>query len=136
MVLQQHSIPAVGIPLLKQPCVAQRQGYRHTPRGHCKPQARRAIPLFRRERAGVLFQTKRAWTARETNLATAELHVGPTVNLRTARKQAKRRLAEQAAARSRLAHGRTKEERALARSQSDKAQKKLDQHRIERKDRP
>ncbi len=53
------------------------------------------------------------------------------VNLRTARKQAKRRKAEQKAAASRLAHGRTKAERNLERSRSDKAQRSLDQHRIE-----
>lgn len=58
--------------------------------------------------------------------------MGPVVNLRIARKQAKRRVAEQEAARNRLAHGRSKAERALERSQSGKARKELDQHRIER----
>ena len=57
--------------------------------------------------------------------------MGHIVNLRTARKQAKRRQAEQEAASRRLAHGRSKAERTLERSKSDKAQKNLDQHRIE-----
>jgi hypothetical protein len=58
------------------------------------------------------------------------------VNLRTARKRAKRRQAEQAAASNRLTHGRSKAERALEQSQSDKAHKTLDQHRIETGDGP
>lgn len=53
------------------------------------------------------------------------------VNLRTARKRAKRRQAEQAAASRRLVHGRSKAERALEQSRNDKAQRSLDQHRIE-----
>jgi hypothetical protein len=56
------------------------------------------------------------------------------VNLRTARKRAKRRQAEQAAASSRLAHGRSKAERALEQSRTDKASKDLDRHRIENGD--
>jgi hypothetical protein len=59
--------------------------------------------------------------------------MGPIVNLRTARKQAKRRQAEQEAAQNRLAHGRSKAEKALQRTQSDKARATLDGHRIERK---
>ncbi|MDR3423303.1 MAG: DUF4169 family protein [Xanthobacteraceae bacterium] len=57
--------------------------------------------------------------------------MGTLVNLRTARKRAKRRQAEQEAAASRLEHGRPKAERALAQSRNDKARKGLDQHRIE-----
>lgn len=53
------------------------------------------------------------------------------VNLRLARKQAKRRQAEQDAAQRRLAHGRSKAEKALQRSQSDKAERALDRHRLE-----
>jgi hypothetical protein len=56
------------------------------------------------------------------------------VNLRTARKRAKRRLAEQAAAHSRLVDGRSKAKRTLERAQSDQDRKSLDQQRIERKD--
>jgi len=56
------------------------------------------------------------------------------VNLRTARKQAKRQAAEQRAARNRLSHGRSKAERALARSQIEKADDDLDRHRIEDED--
>jgi hypothetical protein len=53
------------------------------------------------------------------------------VNLRTARKRAKRRQAEQLAASHRLAHGRSKAQHAVEQSRSDKAGKALDQHRIE-----
>jgi hypothetical protein len=54
------------------------------------------------------------------------------VNLRTARKQAKRRAAEQQATRNRLVHGRSKAQRALERSQGEKAGDDLDRHRIEK----
>ena len=53
--------------------------------------------------------------------------MGHIVNLRTARKQAKRRQAEQEAARRRLAPP----ERTPVLAKSDKAQRCLDQHRIE-----
>ena len=56
------------------------------------------------------------------------------VNLRIARKRAKRQLAEQEAAQNRLAHGRSKAEKVRARSDTDRAEKKLDQHAIESKD--
>ncbi len=57
--------------------------------------------------------------------------MGPVVNLRTARKRAKRRQAEQDAAARRLAHGVSKVERNLQRARSDKADRGLDQHRLE-----
>ena len=57
--------------------------------------------------------------------------MGPVVNLRTERKRAKRRQAEREAAAQRLAHGRSKAERKLDQTQSDKALRSLDQHRIE-----
>lgn len=57
--------------------------------------------------------------------------MGELVNLRTARKQAKRRQAEADAAVERLAHGRSKSERALERARSEKASKELDLQRIE-----
>jgi hypothetical protein len=53
------------------------------------------------------------------------------VNLRTARKRAKRLQSEQEAAKNRLAHGRSKQERTLTRAGNDKAHRSLDQHRIE-----
>ena len=62
--------------------------------------------------------------------------MGPVVNLRTVRKQAKRRRDEQEAAQNRLAYGRSKAEKALQRSRDDKSRQILDEHRIERKDRP
>ncbi len=57
--------------------------------------------------------------------------MGDIVNLRTAHKQAKRRQADKQAASNRLAHVRSKAERDLDQSRSDKARKGLDQHRIE-----
>jgi hypothetical protein len=57
--------------------------------------------------------------------------MGDLVNLRTARKRAKRRQAGQAAASNRLAHGRSKAERTFEQSRADKARRSLDQHRIE-----
>lgn len=57
------------------------------------------------------------------------------VNLRTARKRAKRLKAEQSAAANRLAHGRTKTERTLTRVRNDQVQGSLDQHRIATGDR-
>ena len=62
--------------------------------------------------------------------------MGPIVNLRSARKQAKRRQAEQDAAQNRLVHGQPKSTKALARAQREQAQKAIEQHRIERKDAP
>lgn len=62
--------------------------------------------------------------------------MGHIVNLRTARKQAKRRQAEQEAARNRVAHGRSKAERELQRLQDEKAQNDLDHRRIERENGP
>ena len=57
--------------------------------------------------------------------------MGELVNLRIARKRAKKRQAEADAARKRLVHGRSKSERALQRSRDAKARKQLDQQRIE-----
>ncbi len=53
------------------------------------------------------------------------------VNLRLARKQARRRQAEQEAAQQRLAHGSSKADKALQRSRNEKAESELDRHRIE-----
>jgi hypothetical protein len=56
---------------------------------------------------------------------------GPVVNLRTERKRAKRRVAEQEAVARRAVFGRSKAAANLERAQSDKARTSLDQHRIE-----
>ena len=56
------------------------------------------------------------------------------INLRTARKQAKRRQAEHEAAQNRLAYGRSTAEKELERSQDEQGRRKLDQHRIEGKE--
>jgi hypothetical protein len=61
--------------------------------------------------------------------------MAPIVNLRTERKRAKRRQAEEKAAANRLAFGRPKAERNLERSRRDKDKTSLDQHRIETGDR-
>jgi hypothetical protein len=62
--------------------------------------------------------------------------MGCIVNLRTTRKRAGRLRAEQEAAQKRLAYGRSKAEKTLARTLNDKAHENLDQKRIERKDGP
>ncbi len=56
------------------------------------------------------------------------------VNLRTARKRAKRRRAGANAAANRLAHGRSRAEQNLERARSDKDRRSLDQHRVDRGD--
>ncbi len=56
--------------------------------------------------------------------------MGQIVNLRTTRKQARRRQAEQDAASRRLVHGRSRSERLQEQSDNDKARRKLDQHQI------
>jgi hypothetical protein len=61
--------------------------------------------------------------------------MGNIVNLRAARKRAKRREAEEKAAANRLTHGRTKADRTATQSRNDKAQRSLDQHRVETGDR-
>jgi len=60
--------------------------------------------------------------------------MGSIVNLRTARKRAERLLAEQEAARNRLAHGRSRAQKALDQAQSERARKTLERHRVERED--
>jgi len=56
------------------------------------------------------------------------------VNLRTARKRAKRQNDALAAEANRLAHGRPKNERELEAAQRAKSDRDLDQHRMERGD--
>jgi hypothetical protein len=58
------------------------------------------------------------------------------INLRRARKQAKRLKAEQQSAVNRLVHGRSKAERELERAATDKARRIVEQHRIEGGDKP
>jgi hypothetical protein len=53
------------------------------------------------------------------------------VNLRTARKQAKRRQREQVASVNRLVHGQTSDVRKLKAAQQAKADRELDGHIIE-----
>ena len=57
--------------------------------------------------------------------------MAPVINLRTERKRAKKRAAEQEAAANRAAFGRSKTQANLERGRRDKAQTSLDQHRIE-----
>jgi DNA-binding helix-hairpin-helix protein with protein kinase domain len=56
------------------------------------------------------------------------------VNLRLARKRAKRSKTEQHAAEQRVAHGASKSERSQAAADRDSARHTLDQHRIEQGD--
>jgi len=53
------------------------------------------------------------------------------VNLRVARKRARRRNDEQRAHANRLSHGRPTRERKLAEAQQSKASRDLDRHRID-----
>jgi Domain of unknown function (DUF4169) len=57
--------------------------------------------------------------------------MGDVVNLRRARKRAKRELGEQSAAANRLLHGRSKAERELEAEREAKARRDLDRHRVE-----
>ncbi len=52
------------------------------------------------------------------------------INLRTVRKRAKRRVAEQQAASNRLTHGRPKLDRLLDKSRRDQESNALDRHRL------
>lgn len=56
------------------------------------------------------------------------------INLRIARKQAKRTQQAQLAERNRAHFGRSKQERELARASAAKMQRQLDAHRIEPED--
>jgi Domain of unknown function (DUF4169) len=60
--------------------------------------------------------------------------MGEILNLRRARKNAKRQAAEQEAAGNRLLHGRTKSERELEAARKSKDRRDLDRHRIEKAD--
>jgi Domain of unknown function (DUF4169) len=60
--------------------------------------------------------------------------MGDLVNLRRARKAAKRREEAVRAAENRLAHGRSKEERALDAARTEKSRRELDAHRLETED--
>ena len=57
--------------------------------------------------------------------------MGEIVNLRRARKKAKRQLDERAAAANRLVHGRSKAQRDLESKRDVKARDDLERHRIE-----
>ena len=63
--------------------------------------------------------------------ATFEAGMAELLNLRTARKQAKRRHDDERANAARLAHGQPLGRRKLEAAQQDKASHDLDQHRIE-----
>ena len=57
--------------------------------------------------------------------------MGDLVNLRAARKRAKRRQAEREAAAKRLVHGTAKAQRDLQQARRDKARDDLEAHRID-----
>ena len=63
-----------------------------------------------------------------------ECRMGEIVNLRRARKNSERQLAEREAAANRLLHGRSKVERELEAKRDAKARRELERHRIERGD--
>ena len=60
--------------------------------------------------------------------------MGDLVNLRRVRKAAKRREDDARAAENRLAHGRSKAERALEEARTKKSRRELDGHRLETED--
>jgi Domain of unknown function (DUF4169) len=60
--------------------------------------------------------------------------MGEIVNLRRARKAAKRRGEAVHAAENRLAHGRSKAERALEEARAEKSRRELEAHRLETED--
>jgi hypothetical protein len=60
--------------------------------------------------------------------------MGEIVNLRRVRKAAKRREDAVRAAENRLAHGRSKTERALEEARTEKSRHELDAHRLETED--
>lgn len=56
------------------------------------------------------------------------------INLRAARKRAKRRADEQHAESSRLTHGQPKSQRKLQAAQREKTERTLDRHRLDKGD--
>jgi Domain of unknown function (DUF4169) len=60
--------------------------------------------------------------------------MGDLVNLRRVRKATKRREDAVRAAENRLAHGRSKAERALEEARDEKSRRELDAHRLETED--
>ena len=60
--------------------------------------------------------------------------MGDLVNLRRTRKAAKRHEDDVRAAENRLAHGRSKAERALEEARTEKSRRELDAHRLETED--
>jgi len=60
--------------------------------------------------------------------------MGEIVNLRRARKAAKRREDAVRAAENRLVHGRSKAQRLLEESRAEKARHELDAHRVDTED--
>jgi len=61
--------------------------------------------------------------------------MGQVVNLRLRRKQAVRQQANEGAAENRLKHGRSKAERELEATRSDKARRHIEGHRLDAGDR-
>ena len=57
--------------------------------------------------------------------------MGEVVNLRKARKQAKKREDAEHAASNRIVHGRSKAERTLEASRSQQVERRLDAHRVD-----
>jgi hypothetical protein len=120
---------------LKQPCLVRFSRYSHAPTRQLGVIALE-VALVQCHRVGVISsQSPRPATAIQ-HLVTAELCMGDIVNLRMARKQAKRHAAEKKAASNRLAHGRPRIDRAAEQSRREQARKSLDGHRIETGDGP
>jgi hypothetical protein len=60
--------------------------------------------------------------------------MGDVINLRTARKQADRRKAEERASANRIAYGLTKAERKLDKARKAKAEREIEGHRLDKRD--
>lgn len=59
--------------------------------------------------------------------------MGDVINLRTARKRADRRKAEERAGANRIAHGLTKAERKLGKARKAKADREIEGHRLDKR---
>jgi hypothetical protein len=115
---------------LNQPCLVRFSRYSHASSWQLDVIALE-VALVQCHRVGVICsQSPRPQPANQ-HLVTAELCMGDIVNIRMARKRAKRRAAEDEAASKRFAHGCPKIDRSAEQSRREHARKSLDQHRIE-----
>jgi hypothetical protein len=94
------------------------------------------VALVQCHRVGVISSQSPWPETANQHLVTAELCMGDIVDLRMARKRAKRHAAENEAATKRFAHRRPKSDRTAEQSRREQARKSFDRHRIELGDGP